>query len=137
MQVSQIMTPNPRTCTPDSSITDVAGLMVECDCGAIPVCEDGKVVGIVTDRDITCRLAAKSLDPSKFKARDCMTSPVLTAPEHATLTECFKAMEQRKIRRIVVVDREGRCVGMVSQADIARNAPLQETGEVVKVVSKA
>lgn len=138
MLVRDIMSSNPATCDPSMSVHEISKLMVDHDCGAIPVCDpsDGKrVVGIVTDRDIVCRIVASGKDPRKMVAADCMSQPVATVQETASMEECCRVLEGNQVRRAVVIDREGRCSGMVSQADIARRAPLQETGEVVKVVS--
>ena len=138
MLVRDIMTPGPATAAPDALIGDVARLMVANNCGAIPICDpdSGSVVGIVTDRDITCRLVAKGIDPGGRRASECMTSPVVTVSPETTLDECCTAMEANRVRRAVVVDNAGRCVGMVAQADIALHAPIQETGGVVKEVSR-
>lgn len=138
MLVRELMTPNPAVCAKETGIRVVAELMVRHDCGAIPVCdEENRVIGIITDRDITCRCIARGLDPDTLNVADCMTRPVAAVEEDASLARCLSVMESNRVRRAVVVDFEGRCVGMVSQADVALKAPLQETGEVVKEVSRA
>src|SRR5688500_9463410 len=136
MRVSEIMSRSVRTCSPASTLTDVAKLMLEEDCGAIPVVEGDnggtKVVGMITDRDITIRAVAKGKNPLKLKASDCMTSPVKTVREDMALNECTDLMEREQIRRIPVVGKDGKVVGIVAQADIARSAPVGETAEFVK-----
>jgi CBS domain-containing protein len=139
MRVSDIMTPNVVCCDPDTSLEQVARLMVQHNCGAIPVCdadECRRVVGMVTDRDITCRVVAAGKNPLELTAKDCMTHPVATVQVHDSLEHLCKTLENNQIRRVVVVDHQGALSGVVAQADIARKAPIQETGEVVREVSQ-
>lgn len=139
MRVKDIMTTNPACCTPDTSLREVAEIFVDHDCGAVPVVEsldDMKPIGIVTDRDIACRAIAKGKNALELKARDCMSSPSVTAREEASLKDCIEAMETNRVRRVVVVDEFGRCCGIVSQADIALHAGTKATAEVVKEVSE-
>jgi len=140
MQVRDIMTSDPECCTPDTPLQEAARLMVDCNCGAIPVVSDTvshRLVGIITDRDITCRAVAKGLNPLQMKVADCMTTSVATVAPEASLEECCNIMEQHSVRRVPVVDASGRCVGIVAQADIAANAPEEETAEVVREISLA
>src|SRR5439155_20461807 len=86
MKVREIMTPEPATCTPQTSLQDVAKLMVEHDCGAIPVVDQqGKPIGIVTDRDIVCRTVAAAKNPLQEAAEQCMSSPVATVSEESSV----------------------------------------------------
>lgn len=136
MQVREVMTENPACCGSDASITDAARLMVENDCGEIPVTDEaGKPVGVVTDRDIACRAVAqgKSLDTP---VSEVMSSPVVTVNPDTSVDDCCSTMEKNQIRRVPVVDESGSCCGIVAQADIARNAPERETAEVVRDVSQ-
>lgn len=139
MKVKDIMTENPICCVRGTPLEEVARMMVENDCGAIPVVEDQdewRPVGIVTDRDITCRAVAEGRNPLELTAGDIMTpSPVTVGPE-TSLDDCEKLMEGHQLRRILVVDRDGGCCGIVALADIARNAPEEEVGEVIEEVSK-
>src|SRR5688572_27641395 len=104
------MTSNPACATPATSLEDVAKLMVENDCGEIPIIENEsskRPVGVITDRDITCRTVAKGLNPLEMQAGDCMTnSPVCVTPD-TSLDECYKLMESSQIRRVPVVDADG------------------------------
>ena len=137
MQVREIMTENPTCCSPEASIQEAARLMAEHDCGEIPVVDQGrKPVGVVTDRDIACRAVAQGKDPRATKVQDVMSSPVVTVNPETDVQDCCKTLEQNQVRRVPVVDQSGGCCGMVSQADIARNAPERETAEVVKDVSQ-
>lgn len=140
MNVESIMTKDPACCTPDATLQEVAQLMVDNDCGCIPVV-DGKEsnipVGMITDRDITCRVVAKGQNPLDLTAQDAMTSTVVSVTPDTSLDECCRLMEESQIRRIAVVDKDGACCGIVAQADIATNAAPKETGEVVQEVSKS
>lgn len=139
MTVNEFMTHDPTCCTPDTSLRDVAKMMVECHCGEIPVVQsrdDKRLVGVITDRDIVCRAVAEEKNPLEMTARDCLSSPVVTVTPETSLEECCRTMEENQIRRVPVVDRDGVCCGIVSQADIAAEAPRQETGELVREVSR-
>jgi CBS domain-containing protein len=119
MKVSEIMTSDPRTCSAEDSIVDVARLMRETDCGAVPIVGNGRVVGIVTDRDLAIRGVAegKGVDA---RAGDVMTpSPQCCHPEDE-IRDVEQMMAERQVRRIPIVNAAGRCVGIVSQADLAR-----------------
>ena len=139
MQVKDVMTPDPACCTPDTTLRRVAEMMVEHDCGEIPVVEDMasmKPVGVVTDRDITCRAVAKGLNPLTLTASDCMTTPCVSVTPDTSLDECCRVLEEKQIRRVPVVDGGGACCGIVALADIARHARKRETAEVVREVSE-
>jgi CBS domain-containing protein len=139
MQMRDVMTKDPVCCTPDATITAVARMMVERDCGAIPVVVDlasRTPIGIVTDRDIVTRALARGLDPRGLPVRECMTTPVVTIPEDAGLDDCVELLELSQIRRAIVIDSVGACVGIVAQADIAQYASKRETGALVREVSK-
>lgn len=139
MKVKDIMTTEPATCAPKTSLEDVAKLLVKYDCGAIPVMRNRdslRPVGIITDRDIVCRVLAMGKDALALTAEDCMSSPCATVTSTASLDACCEKMEQFLIRRLVVVDKEGFCLGVVSQADIARRM-VDKAGEVVKEVSRS
>ena len=140
MNVEDIMTRNPVCCTPDSGLRDVAQMMVDCDCGCIPVVDskDTKMpIGMITDRDITCRVVAQGRNPLDLTAREAMTSTVVSVTPDTSLEECLDLMEESQVRRIAVVDDDGKICGIVAQADVARNADDQRTAEVVQEVSKA
>jgi CBS domain-containing protein len=139
MQVQSIMTRDPACCTPDTDLQIVARAMVERDCGALPVVDgeqSRKPVGMITDRDIVCRLVADGRNPLDSKVRDAMSESAVTVRQDASLDECERLMEERQVRRIPVVDETGACCGIVAQADIALNAPAKETAEVVKDISQ-
>ena len=139
MQVREAMTADPACCTPDTTLSDIALLMIDNDCGEVPVVDDleGRhLVGVVTDRDIVCRAVADGKSPSDTTAADVMTDSVITVRDNADLDDCCKKMETHQIRRVPVVNEEGGCCGIVAQADIARDGSEGETVEVVKDVSQ-
>ncbi len=111
-------------------------MMMEHDCGEIPVCDqEDKPIGAITDRDITCRTVAQGKNPLEMTAGDVMSSPCVTVTEETSLEECCDVMEDHQIRRVPVLDRQGRCCGIVAQADVARRAEGVQTVELVREVS--
>ena len=139
MQVREIMTPNPACCTPDTPLREVEKAMVDNDCGEIPIvrsASDGALVGVVTDRDIVCRLIAQNRNPLELTAESCMSSPVVGVRESTQIEECARIMEESQIRRVPVVNGGGMICGIVSQADIAKNASRRVTADLVKDVSQ-
>ena len=133
----EIMTPAPQCCSGETLLNEVANLMLEADCGEIPVTDAAKrVIGVVTDRDIVIRVVAKGKTPSAVTAAECMSEPVVVVKENATLADVIAVMEENQIRRVPVVDASGVLCGIISQADIAHAADETETGEMVREVSK-
>jgi CBS domain-containing protein len=139
MKVREIMTSNPTCCTPRTSLREVARMMVENDCGPIPVIDDERArraIGVVTDRDIVCRVVAEGLDPSKMTVGDVMSTPLVTVRPDMKVEDCGRILEERQIRRAPVTNDEGQCCGIISLADIAQTAPEKLTGEIVRSVSQ-
>jgi len=139
MQARDAMTKDPVCCTLDATIAQVARMMVDRDCGAIPVVDDlvaRRPIGIITDRDIVVRTLANGLDPLGMSVQACMTAPAVTLLDDARLDECMELLELGQIRRVIVIDHAGACVGIIAQADIARFASKRETGDLVREVSK-
>jgi CBS domain-containing protein len=132
------MTQNPTCASPDTPLQELARLMAELDCGAIPIVDghERRPVGLVTDRDIAIRVVAKGRNPLEMVARDCMSTPVVSVSPGDSIEDCCHAMEAHQVRRLAVVEEDGSCVGIVSQADLALNAPEANVGEVVKEVSR-
>jgi len=115
MQVREIMSDHVTCYTPDTDLKDVAKLMAEHDCGDIPVIQgrDGpKPIGIITDRDITCRAVAEGRNPLELAAQDCMSKPVMTMTPDTMLENCCHTMERNQIRRVPVVDERGAWCGV-------------------------
>lgn len=138
MDVRSAMTSDPACCTPDSTLRQVAQLMSDNDCGEIPVVDDHESripLGVVTDRDIAIRAVARGINPLEMPAADCMTSPAVSVTPATSLTACCQLMETHQIRRVLVVDDGGKLCGIVSLADVSRNAAGSTTAELVKEVS--
>lgn len=139
MQVKDVMTPDPACCTRDTGLQEVAQMMIDHDCGEIPVVEDqeGKLpIGVITDRDIVCRTVAKGLNPLDLTVADSMSTPCVTVTPETSLEECCRVLEDNQIRRVPVVDASGCCCGIVALADIALHTKESVAGEVVKEVSE-
>ena len=139
MQVKDVMTADPACCTPETPLTEVARMMVDNDCGEIPVIEakgNKRPVGVVTDRDIVIRTIAENINPLELTAADCMTTPVVTVLADLPAEECCRTMEEKQIRRVPVVDDKGEICGIVALADVVRHAENGAAGELVKEVSE-
>jgi CBS domain-containing protein len=138
MRVNDFMTKNPATCAADTAVVEVARMMVEHDCGEIPITspDTRHLIGVVTDRDIVCRAVAEARDTAQMTAGECMTTPVVCVTGDATLEQCRQIMEDNQVRRVPVVDDKGMVAGIVSQADIALAAGAREAGRLVSAVSE-
>jgi len=140
MLVKDIMTENPACCTADTGLQEVAKMMLDNDCGAIPVVESNnhkRPIGVVTDRDITVRTVALGDNPLKMTAKSVMTKNVITATPDMRVGECVDLMEENLVRRIPVIDENGDVIGMVAQADIAVKANESDAEDMIEEVSKA
>lgn len=140
MQVKDIMTKEPQCCTSDKNLVQAAKMIKDCDCGAIPVVndeQDRKPIGIITDRDITIRAVAEGRIPSQTKVKECMSVQVVSISPEASLEQCAEIMEERQVRRLVVVNRDGKCLGIIVQAQVARAAPKEIAGELLKEISQS
>jgi CBS domain-containing protein len=139
MQVKEVMTADPACCTSENGLQEVAQMMVDNDCGEIPVVENKETklpIGVITDRDIVCRTVARGLNPLDLTVADCMSKPCVTVTPDMSVEECSRTMEENQIRRVPVVDADGSCCGIVALADIALHAPRSVAAEVVKEVSE-
>jgi len=138
-RVSDVMTRDVAVCNPQTEIVYVARVMGERNCGAIPVVDSTdtmQLVGIITDRDLAIRVIGKNQNPADLRASDVMTSDPHSVRPDTSLEECAERMEQLQVRRMPVVDANGRCCGIIAQADFARMAPPQETAELVQEISE-
>lgn len=139
MNVEEIMTKNPACGTATTSLQEIAQMMIENNCGCIPIVENEenkKPIGMITDRDITIRTVAHGKNPLEMVAGEVMTEQVVTVESGTSVEDCCNKMENNQIRRIAVVDENGGCCGIVAQADVAINADDSKTAEVVQEVSK-
>jgi CBS domain-containing protein len=140
VKVKDVMTANPACCTAESPLQEAAQLMVDFDCGEIPVVQDyesGFPVGVITDRDIVCRAVAKGKNPLEMTVGDCMSTPLIVMTEDATLDECYRVLEENQIRRVPVVDASGSCIGIVSLSDISRSVSRRDSAEILYEISAA
>ena len=120
---------------PQTSVAEVARKMRELDVGSIPVGENDRLIGMVTDRDITCRGLGNGRDVSKLTARDVMTKGIVYCRDHDSIDEALGIMESKKIRRLPVIDDNKRMVGMLSFGDISHAASPKLAGELMAAVS--
>jgi CBS domain-containing protein len=133
-QVRDVMTSNPTTCEPTATLVDAAKVMAREDVGPVPIVEGGKLVGLVTDRDIIIRAVAEGRDVTSTTVRDVASKDLVTVTADENLDRALQLMAQHQVRRIPVVEGD-RVVGIVSQADVARAADDEKTGEVVQQIS--
>ncbi|MDP1640412.1 MAG: CBS domain-containing protein [Hyphomicrobium sp.] len=133
MKVRDLMHKGVEIMPPETSITKLAKKMRDLDVGAIPIGSNGKVIGIVTDRDITLRAVANGKDLSQLTAHDVMTKGVVCCRDTARLRDVVHMMEEKKIRRVPVTDEEENVIGMVALGDIS--AAGRMTRKVMQAVS--
>jgi CBS domain-containing protein len=137
---SEVMTPAPATCEPGDPITRAAEIMKREDVGAVPVVESQasqRLVGIVTDRDIVLRVLAGGRNVQEAVVRDAMTGTPAYCREDEAVRHAVGYMAERQVRRMPIVDAEGRLRGIISQADVARRVNQDKaTGEMVEAISQ-
>lgn len=136
MTVGQVMTPRPATVESNSTAVDAARAMVAENVGSLPVVDDEKLVGMVTDRDLVISVLARNLDPNKVTVAECCSEGPTVAHPDEPLDAALQRMAREQVRRLPVVD-EGRLVGIVAQADVARAAQPESTGLMVEEISQA
>lgn len=136
MKLSEIMTTGARCIGPDVNLTVAAAMMRDLNVGALPVCENDRVTGVITDRDITIRAVAESRPPEITPVRMVMSADIVYAFEDQDVEDIARIMELKQIRRIPVLNRDKRLVGIVSLADIAIDAGIQLSGEALKEISQ-
>jgi CBS domain-containing protein len=135
MRVSDVMTRDVKLVSPAQAIREAARLMAECDAGALPVGEDDRLVGVVTDRDIAIRAVAEGKGPDT-PVREVMTAQVLYCFEDEALEHVAQNMGEQKVRRLPVLSREKRLVGIVSIGDVSRSAKPNTAGKTVAAISQ-
>jgi len=135
VKVEELMTRDPVTLRPESTCSEAAALMKRQDCGSLPVVKDGKLVGIVTDRDIVIRGVAGGKDPTHLAVSEIMTAgPVTVAPD-TKAEDASKLMSEKQVRRLPVVE-SGRLVGILAIGQLARHESANAAGETLKEVSQ-
>ena len=135
MKVKNMMHRGVQFVEPGTKIAAIAAKMQQHDIGAIPVCDNGKPIGMVTDRDITIRALANGKDAAKLTAKDVMTAKVIYCRDSAEAEDAIRIMESKQIRRLPVIDDNKRMIGMLSFGDISHAAPPRLAGELMAAVS--
>jgi CBS domain-containing protein len=133
--VKNVMTKNPTSCDPSATVVEAAKVMASEDVGSIPVAKDSRLVGVVTDRDIVIRVLAEGRDPSSTTVGEIASSDLETVSPDDDLNTALRKMASSKVRRLPVVEGD-ELVGIVAQADVARQGDDSETGQVVEEISK-
>jgi CBS domain-containing protein len=136
MQLKEILTSPVETVGPESSLLDAAKTMLARDLGWLPVEDEGKVIGVITDRDIAMRGVAAGLDTKKTMVQDVMTRNVFSCSSDGTVEDACALMEEEQVRRLVVLDDDDALVGIVSLADIALQTRGGQSAEVLKKVTE-
>jgi CBS domain-containing protein len=123
VRAGDVMTRNVVTVHPNDTVECAARLMGECNCGALPVVNDhGRLIGMVTDRDLTIRIAGRGKDARRARVNECMTNESFACHVNDSLKDCMRQMSRHQIRRLPIVNDRYQVIGIVSQADLARHA---------------
>jgi CBS domain-containing protein len=137
MLIRDVMTEGAECTSPDATLQEAARRMKELDVGSLPVCEDDRLAGILTDRDIVLRSVAEGHDPSRQRVRDAMTQELFYAFDDQDVEELTKIMKQKQIRRVPILSREKRLVGIVSLGDLAVDGDGSgQAGEALEEISE-
>ena len=135
-RIREVMTSNPSTIEPNKTVADAARIMKQEDAGVVPVTENGRLTGMVTDRDIAIRVVAEGKDPKSTPVREVVSKDLVTVDPQQDLDEALRLMAKHQVRRLPVVEEDGRLVGVVAQADVARHGDDAKTGQVVQEISE-
>ena len=134
--IKDAMTANPRTIEQDGTVVDAARIMRDADTGIVPIVEGERLMGTITDRDITIRVVAEGKSPESTKVVEIASREIVTIDPQQDLDEALGLMARHQVRRLPVVEEDGRLVGIVAQADIAEHANEKQTGKMVEEISK-
>ena len=134
-RIRDLMTVLPRTVKLGDSIVDAAKVMRGEDAGIAPIVDGDRLVGVVTDRDIAVRVVAAGRDPKETKVEEIASSTLVTIDPDQDLDEALRLMAKHQVRRLPVVGEDGKLVGIVAQADVARHARHERAGEVLEQIS--
>lgn len=135
MKVKEAMHAGVKWATPDTPVIELAHMMRAHDVGAIPIGENDRLIGIVTDRDIICRAVAGQRDLTRMQARDVMTKGVIWCRDDQDLQDAAHMMEERRVRRLPVIDSDKRMIGMLALGDLSKRMTRAKTGDVLNAVS--
>ena len=137
MQVFEVMTPDVVSVTPEVTLMDAARTMKHLDIGPLPVCAGDRLLGMITDRDITVRATAEGRDPCQTAVSEVMTTDVVCCHEAADIREAAKLMQEAQLRRLLVVDDKGHLVGIVSLGDLVlQTGDKKLAGKTLEKVSE-
>ena len=134
--IQDVMTSNPCAIDANQPVSYAAKMMKDEDVGLAPIVEGDRLVGALTDRDITVRVVAEGKDPQTVKVREVASTDVITVDPQQDLDEALKLMARHQVRRLPVVEEDGRLVGVVAQADVAEEAKPKKVGELVEEISR-
>lgn len=134
--VQEVMTSNPTSVEADRPVVEAARIMKQEDVGIVPIVEGDRLVGTVTDRDIAVRIVAEGKDPQSVSVREIASTELVTVDPQQDLDEALRLMATHQVRRLPVVEEDGKLVGIVAQADVAREANDKQTGELVEEISQ-
>jgi CBS domain-containing protein len=134
-KVRDAMTQHPRTLAPDATIVEAARAMRDEDAGIMPVVEGDRLEGVITDRDIVVRTVADGKNPEEIRVRDVMSERLVTIDPDQDIDEAMRLMAEHQVRRLPVCEEDGRIVGVLAQADVARKGDDSRTGETVEQIS--
>ena len=137
MKVGKLMTPDVEIVAPDDTLHTAARMMADLDTGALPVGENDRLVGMITDRDITIRAVAEGRDPDKAKVRDAMSEQIRFCFEDEDTQEVSRKMSDWAVRRLPVLNRDKRLVGIVSLGDLATGGAEEESRKALEEISDA
>lgn len=135
-QIRELMTANPSAIDAENPVAYAAKMMRDEDVGLAPIVEGDRLVGTLTDRDIAIRVVAEGRDPESTTVREVASTDVVTIDPAQSLDEALRLMAQHQVRRLPVVEEDGRLVGVLAQADIARHGDDSQTGQVVEKISQ-
>ena len=134
--VRDAMTTNPKTLASSANVVEAAKLMKSEDVGVIPIVDGDRLTAVVTDRDIVLQVVAAGKDPQSTTVGEIASSNLVTVDPDQDLDEAARLMARHQVRRLPVVEEDGRLVGILAQADVAEHAGEARTGEVVEQISR-
>lgn len=139
MKIKEVMSTNPACCTANDTAQNVAKMMCDLNVGSIPVVIDHQsraLVGMITDRDLCCRVLAHGLNPESTRIQEFVTYNPATCRDGENVDQCERLMQEHQVRRIPVVDKENRVIGIVAQADLALREKPEKVHKTVAEISK-
>jgi CBS domain-containing protein len=134
--IRDLMTENPCSIDADKSVAYAAKMMRDEDVGLAPIVEGDKLIGTLTDRDIAVRVVAEGKDPEQTTVREVASTNIVTIDPQQDLDEALRLMAKHQVRRLPVVEEDGKLVGVLAQADVAREGDDKQTGQVVQEISE-